>query len=296
MRFLIVDDDPSCRDLFRRILSPYAECDLAADGCQAIDAFRAALDSAEPYDLVLLDIMMPRADGHEVLDAIREIEASHGRYGSDWTKVVMATALADSKHCIRAFKEGCESYVTKPLNPRRLIEVVEKLLGSLPRRLQSQPEAAKKAACAAPSPQPVADKRFLVVDDDGVCRALAAAMLAPYGRCHFAYDGWEAVDAVRLSLEDGCPYDLILLDIMMPGMNGHDALSNIRQLETKHGAYGADSAKVIMTTALHDSKHCIQSFREGCEAYVTKPIDENDLLEKLQQLGLTAAAKTAAKA
>ena len=51
-----------------------------------------------------------------------------------------------------------------------------------------------------------------------------------------------------------------------------------------------------MTTALHDSKHCIQSFREGCEAYVTKPIDENDLLEKLQQLGLTAAAKTAAKA
>ena len=45
MRFLIVDDDPSCRDLFRRILSPYAECDLAADGCQAIDAFRAALDT-----------------------------------------------------------------------------------------------------------------------------------------------------------------------------------------------------------------------------------------------------------
>ena len=232
-------------------------------------------DDGQPYDLVCLDIMMPGMDGHEVLDGLRDLERQHGISGLDAAKVVMTTALRDSKHCIRAFEQGCESYYTKPIEKRSLLQQVAELLGEM-------------HAASVPEPQALRNARYLIVDDDGVCRALMKDILSPFGQCTFAYDGQEAVDSVRLALEDGRPYDLITLDIMMPGMNGHDALRGIRALEAARGIRGSDGVKVIMTTALRDSKHCIQSFREGCESYVTKPVDEGQLLDKMRELGWNA--------
>ncbi len=134
------------------------------------------------------------------------------------------------------------------------------------------------------------DANYLIVDDDGVCRAVMAAMLSSYGQCHFATDGQQAVAAVSKALDHGCPYDLICLDLVMPGFSGHDTLSAIRQIESQHGIYGSDGAKVIMTTSLYDSKHCIQSFREGCESYLTKPIRQTELLDMLRRLELIGVA------
>ena len=128
--------------------------------------------------------------------------------------------------------------------------------------------------------------KFLIVDDDPACRNLLEALLSPYADCDLAVDGGEAINAVRLAVEDGQPYDLITLDIMMPGVDGHQALDGIRQLEKEHGIHGSDGVKVIVTTALTDSKHCIRSFKEGCECYVTKPINEDELLGKMRELGL----------
>lgn len=129
-------------------------------------------------------------------------------------------------------------------------------------------------------------KKFLICDDDGVCRALVYDILSPYGSCDYAFDGREAIDAVRFALEDGRPYDLICLDIMMPGTSGHEALSEIRKLEAQHGVGGSDVVPVAMTTALCDSKHCIQAFREGCEQYVVKPLTAKKLLDAIRQLDL----------
>ena len=133
MKFLIVDDDRACRELMHDILSPYATCHLAFDGHEAVAAFRLALDDGQPYDLVCLDIMMPGMDGHEVLEAFRGLERQHGISGLDAAKVVMTTALRESKHCIRAFEQGCESYYTKPVQEQRLLQQVEGLLGELRR-------------------------------------------------------------------------------------------------------------------------------------------------------------------
>ncbi len=301
MRFLIVDDDAACRELLRTILSPYGHCDLAFDGSEAIDAVRLAIEDARPYDLICLDIMMPGIDGHRALDAIRQVEYRQGIHGSDAVKVIMTTALMDSKHCIRAFQEGCESYYTKPIKSDTLLAEIRGLLGGL------QPISPLESAAYSPSDPSVGQgfappngragqdpgqggARYLIVDDDAVCRALLEEILQRYGQCTFAYDGQEAVDAVRLALEDNQPFDLICLDIMMPGMNGHDALLAIRRLEAEQGIHGSDGVKVIMTTALRDSKHCIRSFQEGCECYVTKPFEENELLGKMCELGLLTAA------
>jgi two-component system chemotaxis response regulator CheY len=236
---------------------------------------------------------MSGTDGHQALEAIRQLEMQHGIVGSDGVKIIMTTALKDSKHCLHAFEQGCESYVTKPIHADELLEQVRTLLGEklrhgtapagkAVRQSVSKSENRTFAPTAGSGPR----ARYLVVDDDGVCRALLKAMLSPFGQCTFAYDGQEAIDAVRLSLEDNRPFDLICLDIMMPGVSGHDALTQIRKVEMEHGIGGSDCVKVIMTTALSDSKHCIQSFREGCECYVTKPIDETELLGKMRDLGL----------
>ena len=285
VQFLIVDDDPACRRLFEHCLRPFGQCDLAHDGHEGLAAFRMALDRGQPYDLVCLDVMMPGSDGHEVLDSLRKMEHQRGILGSDGVKVVMATALTDSKHCIRAFREGCESYLTKPITEKALLKQAELLLGKLTPKvkpLEEEPPVRTPSEC----PDPPALNRYLIVDDDRLCRVLLADMLEPYGQCDFAYDGPEAIDAVRLALEDGTPYDLICLDIMMPGISGHDALQAIRDVEAQHGLRGSDVAKVIMTTALRDSKHCVQSFREGCESYVTKPVAEDELLARMGELGL----------
>jgi two-component system chemotaxis response regulator CheY len=282
-RFLIVDDDAFCQRLLKAFLAPFGPCDLAYDGREAIGAFRMALDRGEPYDLVCLDIMMDDTNGHDVLDAIRQLENDRGIQGSGGVKVIMTTGVRDSKDCLRAFSEGCESYLTKPIEKDRFVAEVCSLLGMV------EPGGQPKPTPAATAPPLAARRgRFLVVDDDGVCRELLKDLLRLHADCDFAYNGKEAIDAVRLALDDGSPYDLVCLDIMMPGTSGHEALREIRQVEARHGIGGSDGVKVIMTTALRDPKHCIQAFREGCECYVTKPVREEELLTSLRQLGLLA--------
>ena len=106
--------------------------------------------------------------------------------------------------------------------------------------------------------------RFLIVDDDLVSRETLRDILAPYGECDFAADGQEAI-ARFARRRSGAPYDLVCMDILMPNTGGHDALRGIRRMEADHGLAGSDGVKVIMTTAVRDSQHCLQAFREGCE-------------------------------
>lgn len=282
-KYLIVDDDPAGRRLLNYFLSPYGECEQAFDGAGAIETFRKALEQGNRYDLICLDIMMPGADGHSVLRSIRQIEAEHGIFGSDGTKVIMVTALSDAKHCIQAFGEGCESYITKPVRQHRLLAEMNALLGALPGRTASGEVARPDHA------------RFLIVDDDRLCRELLKDILAPYGTCDFAYDGQEGIDAVRLALEEGRPYELMCLDIMMPGTNGHEALEAVRKIEMQFGIYGTDGVKVIMTTALRESKHCVMAFHEGCEVYLTKPIRQDELLTRIRDLGVSLEPQPASQ-
>jgi two-component system chemotaxis response regulator CheY len=128
--------------------------------------------------------------------------------------------------------------------------------------------------------------KYLIVEDDFAARLLLQRYLSGYGDCDVAVDGHEAIEAFRQALDENEPYDLICLDIMMPAMDGRDALKEIRRIEREHGILGLDGVKVIMTTALGDSKNIMGSFREGCEAYIVKPIKKEKLLEEIENLGL----------
>ncbi len=92
-------------------------------------------------------------------------------------------------------------------------------------------------------------------------------------------------------LLEGDPYELVLLDIMMPGMDGQEALKRIRDIERKHHVDGAGEAKVIMVTALDSPKSVIEAFfHGGCTDYLAKPITQKDLLDKLVENGILSVA------
>jgi two-component system chemotaxis response regulator CheY len=130
--------------------------------------------------------------------------------------------------------------------------------------------------------------KCLIVEDEFTSRKLLQVYLSDYGNCLVAVNGHEAVEAFREALEENEPYDLIFLDIMMPEMNGHDTLEAIRRIESEHSIAGLDGVKVIMTTALDDSRNVMGAFRSGCEAYLVKPIEKKNLLEELEKLGFVA--------
>ena len=128
--------------------------------------------------------------------------------------------------------------------------------------------------------------KCLIVEDEFVARRLMQRYLSSYGDCDIAIDGKEAIEAFTWAMEEKAPYDLICMDIMMPNMDGHEALKAIRQIENEHGISGLDGVKVIMVTALEDSKNVMGSFREGCEVYIVKPVEKKKLLAEVEKLGL----------
>jgi len=127
MKILIVEDDFLSRQVLCKFLSSYGDCDIAVNGREALDAFKIAIDGGEKYDLICLDVMMPEMDGHEALKAIREFEAQKNITGLQCVKIIMTTALGDSKNILKAFKEQCESYLVKPITQEKLHLELKKL-------------------------------------------------------------------------------------------------------------------------------------------------------------------------
>jgi len=128
--------------------------------------------------------------------------------------------------------------------------------------------------------------KILIAEDDAVSSKVLECFLAPLGACECVKNGKLAIDAVRRALAEDKPYDLICLDIMMPEVDGQGALTMIRALEANHDKMLGEGAKILMTTALGDSKNVLSAFKENCDGYMVKPIDKAKLMTKLKDLGL----------
>ena len=128
--------------------------------------------------------------------------------------------------------------------------------------------------------------KILLAEDDYVTRKAMSSFLSRYGECDVTVDGMEAVDAFMLALEEGEPYDLVCLDIMMPVMDGYQALVGIRNLEKERNIPEDKATKVIMTTALNDEANVKMAFELGCTIYSGKPIDQERFEQALKKLEL----------
>ena len=131
--------------------------------------------------------------------------------------------------------------------------------------------------------------RALIVDDDPVNTRFLSEILAPHATCDVAENGRRGLEAFGRALTDGTPYDIIFLDVMMPGMDGHQALERMRHLEQSQGVPPSQSAKVIMVSALDDSRTLYRAFFQGhALSFLGKPFSGETVLSELRKFDLIA--------
>jgi two-component system chemotaxis response regulator CheY len=127
--------------------------------------------------------------------------------------------------------------------------------------------------------------KSLIAEDDFASRKIMLRFLSKYGDCDVTVDGTEAVEAFSMALDENDGYDLVCLDIMMPVLDGYQALKAIRDIEKAKGIKDENKSKIIMTTALSEGRNVTKAFELGCTAYAGKPIDQEkfeNVLKKLQ--------------
>jgi len=147
------------------------------------------------------------------------------------------------------------------------------------------PEAFPNAPPASETKKP-ASMRILIVEDEFVSRKKAQKIMAQYGECDVAANGTEALEAFRLAHDEDKAYDLITMDILMPDMDGIEALKRIREWEKSQNIQLGTGVKVVMVTASKASDSVLSAFNEGCESYLVKPFDKEKLAGAMGELGL----------
>lgn len=127
--------------------------------------------------------------------------------------------------------------------------------------------------------------KCLIVDDEVFCREFVSTLLQSTAECHQAGSGQEALEKYRGALVGQSPYDLVILDIMMPGMSGHEAAKAIRSIEKEQKL--EKKVSIVMLTALNSANDAMESFCNAqSAAYLVKPVSKEGLFNVVSKLGL----------
>ena len=125
MKILIVEDDPVCKLFLVKCLESVGTVETAADGEAGLEAVRAAFLAGSPFELICLDLMMPKLDGQTVLKEIRALEVEHHVVARKEAKIIMTTGLSDQQNLVEAVTR-CDAYLTKPVNRADLMFYVKR--------------------------------------------------------------------------------------------------------------------------------------------------------------------------
>jgi PAS domain S-box-containing protein len=272
---LVVDDNPTNRRILQATLINWGmRPQLAADGLSALASLRSAAASGEPVALVLLDAMMPGIDGFTLAQQIRQ-DATLAD-----TPIVMLTSTDGMGIDNKYPGIGIDDHLTKPVRQADLLSAVCNTLGSGRARIgiDDQPPAPRDGQSngglpGVPNPSSL---RILVAEDNPVNQLLVTRLLEKMGH--------EVIQAKSgnkvLSLLDQGRFDLVLMDVQMPELNGLDAATMIRQTEKKRGT----RVPIVAMTAHAmggDRERCIAA---GMDAYISKPIRIPEFLGTLERL------------
>ncbi|MCT8977426.1 response regulator [Clostridium sp. CX1] len=127
MKILVAEDDLASRKFMFKFFSKYGKCDTTVDGIEVLEAFSLALELQETYDLVCLDIMMPKVDGIEVLKTIRKMESHYKIEESRKAKIIMLTALGKTEYISKALETEDATYIEKPIEINKLTSTMREL-------------------------------------------------------------------------------------------------------------------------------------------------------------------------
>ncbi len=132
--------------------------------------------------------------------------------------------------------------------------------------------------------------RILITDDDVTTRAILRESLSEYGSCELCVNGQEAIDTFKAAWEEGAPFDLIIIDMKMPVMDGADALAHIREYETEKGVNQVDETKALVLSIENAPSRIMDAYyRGGATKYLLKPVDINELFAAIEDFGFEMA-------
>ena len=126
--------------------------------------------------------------------------------------------------------------------------------------------------------------RFLLVDDDESVLSYLETVLSPFARCHGVLSGEEAVKAFDAAHAEGNPYDAVFMDILMPGMDGHQSAEILRDREARLGVDELHAFKLVMVSSLVDDANVTRAFfSTQAVCYIVKPLQKDKVIEELRQ-------------
>ncbi len=266
VRTLVVDDHATNRLILHETLVDLgAEVENAASGREAVAEWRRAAASGRPYELVLLDCRMPEMDGFQVAEEIRRAGPPQG------LTIVMMASDHWADDIARTYDMGLSGYLIKPIRRSDLLKTI-----SIARdRTQGIQPTTSSASEASTPPTKARARRILLAEDSPDNQLLIRSYLKQTSyRLDIADNG-----AIALELFKNSCYDLILMDVQMPVMDGYEATRAIRAWEREHDL---PPTQVIALTALALKEDGVKILEAGCNAHLTKPIKKHTLLEVLQ--------------
>ena len=265
-RALIVDDNETNRTVLKEMLAGWGMPGRAVlDGRQALEQIETAAVGGTPYDLILLDQQLPEMDGFDVARRIGEMTGQAAR-------IILLTSVGRKGDGERCRSAGIASYLVKPVKKAELCDAIAMVLGTTDRSGTGQRALITRHAIK--ESRLVKGRRILLAEDDEINRRVAVNMLQKYGLAVTVVEnGAAAVERIRAEA-----FDIILMDVQMPVMDGFAATGRIRAWEAEAGR--ARTPIVAMTA------HALKGDRERCLAagmddYLSKPIKAARLLEKI---------------
>ena len=275
VRVLVVDDNATNRKLLQEQLTTWGtKNESAADGPSALRLLRSAADAGDPYDLSILDMMMPGMDGMELAQLIKSDPSISS------TRLMMLSSIGGRAHSQEETENAnIEMHLTKPVRQSRLYEAMKTIAAPTePKAEVVAPEPRRSLAKAQADPRGRPDRgRVLVAEDNQVNQKVAVKMLVKLGyRADVVADGVEAVEAVSR-----IPYAAIFMDVQMPRMDGHEATAEIRRKEAVEPT-GRRTPIIAMTAnAMQGDRG--KALQAGMDDYVPKPVKPEELQAALER-------------
>ncbi|MGE5790582.1 MAG: response regulator [Syntrophaceae bacterium] len=257
LAILVVDDEQDFLDSIRRGLISCGFKNLHSES----DPVKAAslIRDGDRFDIAIIDVLMPEMNGIELLEQIKKSQPA--------TYCIMLTAVQDIRKVVECMQKGAADYLTKPVSLEGLLSAIERAVP-----LQKKEERT--------------GLRILVLEDDASTCRLMQIFLDQIGECRIVSGGRTALDSFQSALDQGKPFDLLLLDIMVPEINGIDVLKKVRMIERSRGIHDRNRAKVIITSSLSDARNMEQARSAESDGYLVKPVNRAKLFSTIRTMGL----------
>jgi signal transduction histidine kinase/ligand-binding sensor domain-containing protein/DNA-binding response OmpR family regulator len=260
-RVLIVDDNETDRKILQHQSSGWGMIPVAVEsGAKAIEELIKARDRGEEFDIAVIDYQMPEMDGFELATKIKQ----NSKIAD--VKLVMLTSYG-KKMAGDAKAIGIEAYFTKPIRQSLLLRSLIKIMDATALHVENGEMVAER---------PKIDKLILIAEDNMVNQKVAKKQVEKLGyRVDLVANGMEAIEAISR-----IKYDLILMDCQMPEMDGYEATTRIRAIETKGKNEHIPIIAMTAAAMQGEKEKCIKA---GMDDYISKPVKQTDLEIVLQK-------------